>query len=380
MFKRKINSEILNKYSGFVFGPRQIGKSTFLKQAFPKSPYFDLLLATEYAKFATKPQTLREELSALASIQQPIIIDEIQKVPALLDEVHWMMTNHGWRFVLCGSSARKLKRGGYNLLGGRAVYLSMFPLTFTEIEGFDLLRALNHGLIPNHYFDEDPNLLHRSYIATYLKEEIAAEAVVRNVPAFAKFLEASIFSNGEIPVYKNIAQDTGVNANTIKDYFQILEDTLLARFCPAFQKRPKRRVIESPKFYFFDVGLAGALIKRGQIEWGGESFGKAFEHFIFMELVAYSHYSGKEFPVNYWRTTSQLEVDFILGDHEVALEVKGTPAAKDKHFKGLKAFADEYKTRRSIVVSLDDKPRQVGDFLVLPWRDFLMRLWAGEII
>lgn len=380
MFKRKLNTDLLNKYSGFVFGPRQIGKSTFLKQKFPNSPYFDLLLATEYAKLASAPQILREELSALPHINQPIVIDEIQKVPALLDEVQWMITNRGWRFVLCGSSARKLKRGGYNLLGGRAIELNMFPLVSAEIDGFDLLRALNHGLIPNHYLDDNPGMLHKSYVATYLKEEIAAEALVRNVPAFAKFLEASVFSNGEIPVYKNIAQDTGVSATTIKEYFQILEDTLLGRFCPAFQKRPKRRVIESPKFYFFDVGVAGALLKRGRVEYGGESFGKAFEHFIFTELTAYSHYSGKDFPVSYWRTTSQLEVDFILGDHEVALEIKGTPAVKDKHFKGLKAFADEYKTRRAIVVSLDERPRQAGDYLVLPWRDFLARLWTGEII
>lgn len=380
MYKRIITIPDRSDESYFLWGPRQTGKSTLLHERFPQAIYYDLLLADEFERLSRDPTLVRAELLASEQRDSPVIIDEVQLIPALLGEVQWLITNHQIFFILCGSSPRKLKRTAANLLGGRALKLELFPLVYPEIDDFDLLRALNHGLMPRHYINDDPKLLLQAYIGTYLKEEISAEAVVRNLPAFSRFLEAAAFSNGSIPVFKNIAQDCGVSPPTVREYFQILEDTLIGKFLPAFQKRPKRRVYQSPKFYFFDLGIVNYLLKRGRIEMGSEMFGHVFEHFIYQELMAYAHYSGREIPLSYWRTTSKFEVDFILGDHEVAVEVKGTPEAKRQHVKGLKAFGEEYKTKQRIIVSLDKNPRQMNDVLILPWKDFLDRLWSGSII
>lgn len=380
MYKRSQTLSGLGKHSCFLWGARQTGKSTLLKILFPDSPYYDLLLADEYGRLRRRSSLLREELLAQPPGEKPVIIDEAQKIPELLDEVQWLIVNRRCRFVLCGSSARKLKRSGGNLLGGRALRYELFPLAYPEIPDFDLTRALNNGLLPNHYQAENPRRLLEAYVGDYLKEEIAAEALLRNIPAFSCFLESASFSNGELVNYHNIAAECGVSAPTIKQYFQILEDTLIARTIPPFRKRPKRRVIQAPRFYFFDVGLANYLLKRGKITPGSEAFGKAFEHFIYQELAAHSHYSGLGYPIAYWRTSSQLEVDFILGDHQTAIEVKATPQAVSHHWKGLKAFQDEYKTKRSILVSLDAKPREVEGVSILPWEVFLKRLWAGDVI
>jgi predicted AAA+ superfamily ATPase len=226
----------------------------------------------------------------------------------------------------------------------------------------------------------NPGRLLSAYIGSYLKDEIQAEAKIRNINSFSRFLEAAAFSNGEIVNYSNIATDCGVSAPTIKEYFQILEDTLTGRFLPSFQKKPKRRVILASKFYYFDVGLTNFLLKRGRIAAGSESFGKAFEHFVYQELYAYCRYSGLDYPLSYWRTTSGSEVDFVLGDHEVAVEVKATSVASARHFKGLKSFSDEYTVKKMILVSTDPDPRQIDRITVLPWKVFLDKLWGGEII
>ena len=351
-----------------------------LKEHFPNSPRYDLLLSDQFRRLSARPSLLREELLAAPPGRTPVVIDEVQKIPELMDEVQWLIVNHRMRFILCGSSARKLKRSGANLLGGRALRYELFPLAYPEIHDFDLMRALNHGLLPRHYLAAKPEGLLASYVGDYLKEEVAAEALTRNIPAFGRFLESAAFSNGEVVNFQNIAAECGVSPPTAKQYFEILEDTLIARFVPSFRKRPKRRVIQAPKFYFFDVGLGNFLLKRSRVAPRSESFGKAFEHFIYQELAAHSHYSGLHYRISYWRTASQLEIDFVLGDHQVALEVKGTEQAAPHHLRGLKAFGEEYKTKHSIVVSLDPKPRLVNGVTVLPWEIFLKRLWAGEII
>lgn len=379
MYNREQQLVGRGKNSCFLWGPRQTGKSTLLAELFPNSLRYDLLLSAEYARLRTRPSLLREELLADQG-RAAVVIDEVQKIPELLDEIQWLIVNRGVQFVLCGSSARKLKRSGTNLLGGRALRYELFPLVSAEIPDFDLMRALNHGLLPRHYEAEEPRRLIEAYIGDYLREEIAAEALTRNVPAFGRFLESAAFSNGEIVNYQNIASECGVSAPTAKQYFQILEDTLIGRSIPAFQRRPKRRVVLSPRFYFFDLGLANFLLKRGAIVPRNETFGKAFEHFIYQEIVAHSHYSGLNYPIAYWRTASQLEVDFVLGDHEVAVEVKGTEQAGSQHLKGLKAFREEYRTKHSIVVSLDPRPRLVDGITILPWAIFLRRLWAGELL
>ncbi len=379
MYKRLQQFRGLGTESCFLWGPRQSGKSTLLKMLFQNSPYYDLLLSDEFERLNRKPSLLREEL--LADYPScPVIIDEVQKIPQLLDEIQWLIVNKKIQFILCGSSARKLKRGSGNLLGGRAIRYELFPLVSQEITNFDLMQALNHGLLPKHYLSDHSELLGRSYVGDYLKEEIAAEALTRNVPAFARFLEAASFSNGEVVNFINIARECGVSGPTVKEYFQILVDTLLARFVPAFQKKPKRRVIQAPKFYLFDVGIANALLKRGNIAQGSEIFGRAFEHFILQEIIAHSHYSGLEYSVSYWRTASGFEVDFILGDRDVALEVKGVSEVHSQHLRSINAFQEEYKPKKTIIVSLDAKPRVVDGITIMPWKNFLGDLWTGLII
>jgi predicted AAA+ superfamily ATPase len=361
----------------FFWGARQTGKSTLLKKLYPKALLFDLLLSDVYKRLLTNPEYLRETI--LAQDKKIVIIDEIQRIPILLNEVHWLIVNHNIQFILSGSSPRKIIRSGENLLGGRALKYSLFPLTSAEIPNFDLERALNNGLLPRHYLSENPKRLIASYIGNYLQDEIVAEAKIRNVDVFAKFLNAAAFSQSEIVNFTSIATDCGVSATTIKEYFQILEDTLLGYFIPVFQKKPKRRVIKAPKFYFFDLGIVNSLLNRGKIEKGSELFGHAFESFIFQELIAHRHYSGVEYKISYWRTASQIEVDFILGDHEVAIEVKSSNLISSKHLSGLKAFREEYEVKKSIIICNEPIPRIMNDILILPWNIFLERLWDGKI-
>lgn len=379
MLIRRQSFKNCGKESCFLWGARQTGKSTLLKFLYPESLYFDLLLSDEYERLLRRPSLLREIIEG-SDISSPVIVDEIQRLPELLNEVHWLIENRGIRFILSGSSPRKILRSGGNLLGGRALRYELHPLVSAEIPDFDLIKALNNGLLPRHYLSNNPGKLLSAYIGNYLRDEIITEARIRNITSFSRFLEAAAFSNGEMVNYSNIAADCGVSSPTVREYFQILEDTLTGHFLPSFQKNPKRRVINAPRFYFFDVGIAGYLIKRGRIDYGSEAFGKAFEHFIYQEIIAHSHYSDLNYPVSYWRTTSQLEVDFILGDHETAIEVKSTNMVNPRHLKGLKSFSEEYKVKRSIVVSTDPHPRRIDDIMILPWKMFLEELWAGKIV
>jgi len=379
MYIRKQNFQETGQESFFLWGARQTGKSTLLKELFPDTLWFDLLLSNVYERLQRNPSQLREII--LADLKkQPVIIDEIQLIPALLNEVQWLITNQKVRFILCGSSPRKILRSGSNLLGGRALRCELYPLIYHEIHDFDLIRALNHGLLPRHYISANPAKLISAYIGSYLRDEIRAEARIRKITSFSSFLEAAAFSNGEMVNYSNIATDCGISVPTVREYFQILEDTLIGRFLPAFQKKPKRRVIKAPRFYYFDIGIANYLLKRTSILQGSETFGKAFEHFIYHELFSHSRYSGIHYPIYYWLTTSDIEVDFILGDHEVAVEVKATEQVNQRHLKGLNSFAEDYQVRNLILVSNDPVPRRIDEISILPWRVFLDRLWAGEII
>lgn len=379
MFLRKQILEGSGNESLFLWGARQTGKSTLLKILFPEATYFDLLQSDVFERYQKSPSQFREVILATSS-GATVIVDEIQKIPSLLDEIHWLIVHHQTRFILSGSSPRKIIRSGANLLGGRALRYELYPLIYVEIPDFDLHSALNKGLLPRHYLADNSKKLISAYIGSYLRDEIIAEAKIRNIGAFTKFLEVAAFSNGEMVNYSNIASECGVSSTTVKEYFQILEDTLIGRFLPSFQKKPKRRVILAPKFYYFDVGIANYLLKRGQIEIGSEAFGSAFEHFIYQELYAHSKYSDLDYAISYWRTTSQIEVDFILGDHEVAIEVKGTTNVQTRHLKGLRSFSEEYEVQQLIVVSNDPVARIIGDVTVLPWKQFLQKLWDGAII
>ncbi|MBW6491287.1 MAG: DUF4143 domain-containing protein [Lentimicrobium sp.] len=379
MYFRKQRLEGSANESLFLWGARQTGKSTLLKELFPDSLWFDLLLSDVFERLHKSPSQLREIVIATQP-DKPVVIDEIQKIPALLNEVHWLIENQHARFILSGSSPRRIIRSETNLLGGRALRYELYPLISDEIPGFDLIRALNNGLLPRHYLSDNPKQMISAYIGNYLKDEIMAEVRIRKLANFSRFLEVVAFSNGEMVNYTNIASECGVSAPTVREYFQILEDTLTGRFLPSFQKKPKRRVILAPKFYFFDVGIVNYLLKRGKIEMGSEAFGHAFEHFIYQEIYAHSNYSGLQYPIHYWHTASHLEVDLILGDHEVAIEIKSTQNATPRQINGLKSFAEEYQVNKLLLITNDPFPRQMGPVLVLPWQIFLQKLWGGEII
>lgn len=384
MYNRILAADPLQRETCFLWGPRQSGKSTLLRRLFPKAPTYDLLLAQEYRRLSARPALFREECEALGWTGEtqpwPIIVDEVQKVPDLLDEVHALISRRGLRFILTGSSPRKLLRGGGNLLGGRAIRRELFPLVSAEVPHFDLQRALEHGLLPPHYTSDDPTERLAAYVGDYLKEEVLSEALTRNLPAFQRFLEVAALCNRQTVNYATIAREVGVAANTVRGYFEVLVDTLVATWLPAWRKRPKRRVIESPRFYFFDVGLVNDLAKRRTLAPGSASFGDAFEHFVFMELRAHASYRGKNYPLAYWRTTSGFEVDFVLGDAAIAIEAKSSETITDDHLRGLRAWREEHKSSRCIIVSRIARARTVDGIEVLPLNAFLRGLWSGEFL
>lgn len=371
--------QIINDESVFLFGARQTGKTTLLKKQFPNAIYFDLLQTDVLNRFRQRPALLRESLEQ-ANEGTLVIIDEIQQIPELLNEIHWLITNKQIRFILCGSSARKLKRQGVNTLGGRAVPQYLFPFVSCEIPDFNIDRAVNNGMIPRHYMKENPTSLLKAYVGVYLREEIQAESLVRNLTGFSRFLEIAAMTDGEIVNYLNIASDCGVSANTVKEYFQILEDTLVGYMIPAFTKKAKRKVVQSPRFYLFDVGVTNYLLGRTNLRRGTTDYGHAFEHIVIQELVAYLNYTDNPNKLSYWRTYTQVEVDVILGDAKVAIEIKSVEEVLPKHLKGLKSFADEHPDCRRIIVSLDRFNRVVDGIEHIYVYDFFKKLWSHDII
>ncbi|MCM8775949.1 MAG: AAA family ATPase [Candidatus Omnitrophica bacterium] len=383
LITRTLKIDLPARQSAFLWGPRKTGKTTLLKQTFPEALTFDLLNTDLCFTLIKSPWLLREQLLASppALLKQPVIIDEIQKVPALLDEVHKMIEEQGLRFILCGSSTRKLKRGCGNLLGGRAWRFELFPLTSQEVGKINLLKICNNGLVPAHYLQEDAARSLTAYVRDYLKEEVFNEGLTRNIPAFSRFFDAMAYSQGELLNYANIARDCGVDAKTVREYYQILVDTLVGQFVEPFKKRQDRGVIlRAPKFYLFDVGVAGAIAGRRVLEERGEAFGKALEHFILMEITAYRAYCEKNFTINFWRTKTGLEVDFVLGAGAVAVEVKGTSRIDRRDLRPIQSFIEAYRPQRAFVISNEKASRSVDGVLIQPWREFLKHLWQGEVI
>jgi predicted AAA+ superfamily ATPase len=381
MFKRKLNLEREQPETFFLWGPRQTGKTTLLKSVFKDSLWLDLLKSDQYRKYMQSPNILREIVQADSTIKH-VVIDEIQKVPDLLDEIHWLLENTKVNFALCGSSARKIKRGHANLLGGRAIRYELRGLSAVELaEEFDLVRLLNNGYLPRHYLAKNPRRLINSYVSDYLKEEIAAEGLVRNLPGFADFLGSAALSDGEIVNFSTIARDCGVSSKTVKSYFEILEDTLLASFLPVYRKKMKRRTIQAPKFYFSDIGVVNYLCKRGTLEPGSELFGKAFENWVYHELQTYNAYAESFARISYWRLASGIEVDFIIDDFSVAIEAKATPKVKTDYLKGLRQLEQETDLcQQKIVVCLEPIRRQTDDgILILPYQEFIRDLWQGDL-
>ena len=380
MLERILKLEEAKTDSLFLWGSRQTGKSTLLKMLFLDAHVYDLLKSDVRMALQLRPSQLREECELLDD-GELIIIDEVQKVPALLDEVHWLIENKKQRFILSGSSARKLRRNGANLLGGRALRQTLFPLVSDEIPEFDLNRALNHGMLPRHYLMENPTMRVQAYIGDYLQQEIVEEAIVRRLDAFTRFLQVAALSNSEIVNYTNIAQDCGVSSKTVKEYFSILEETMLGFFLPSYTKVVKRRVIQSPKFYYFDVAIPNHLLHRIPLQPGTDVYGHALEHLVIQELRAFMSYRQPLKSLTYWHTLdNKYEVDAVLGDAEVAIEVKSSKNIGSHDTKGLKAFSEEYPEANLYLLSLEDRPRKFNGVEVWPVEQFFKRLWDGKII
>lgn len=379
-FKRTLDlGAVLETKSCFLFGPRQSGKSTLIRQQFPTAQYYNLLETDTLATLGSNPSLLRKQNSSIGSL---IIIDEFQKLPGLLDEVHAMIESSKTRFLLSGSSSRKLKRTGVNLLGGRARNRNLHPLVFDEMihhpeSGFDLQKVINRGTIPSIYTSDSPEEDLRSYCGTYLQNEIAAEALVRSLPAFGRFLRVAANCDGQLMKYTQIGSDAGVPKSTVIEYFKILEETFIGSELAPYLKTEKRKPIESKKFYFFDCGVARSLRGEGPTEFGTVQSGILFENYIHHELRTFCDY-GRAERLNYWRSTSDFEVDFIL-DEKIAIEVKAKRFLSGRDFKGLQALAEERKMKKFYLVSLTERSYREGEIEVLTVNDFLTRLWAGEL-
>lgn len=363
---------LLRGKSHFLFGPRQTGKSSLIRRQLRGVPVYNLLDTGTFLLLSQNPGRLGEEIGPGDTI---VVIDEIQRLPILLNEVQLLVEERGIRFLLTGSSARKLRRGGVNLLGGRARTTYMHPLTSAELgERFDLGRILHRGLLPSIYLSDDPDADLAAYAGTYFHEEIVAEGAARNIPAFSRFLKVAALCSGTMINFTNVASDAQVPRTTIHEYFEILRDTLIVHEIPAWRKSAKREPIRTSKYYFFDVGVAGHLQGRKPAPRTRE-YGEAFETFIMQELVAYRDYRAGE-TVSYWRSTSGFEVDFILGDH-TAIEVKAKENVSADDLKSLRALAEEKKLKRHLCVSMEPRKRRVGDISLLPFREFLKELWGG---
>lgn len=363
----------LQKKSHFLFGPRQTGKTFLIRHVLRQARVYDLLDSSVYLALSQRPSRLAEELSPQDEL---VVIDEVQRLPDLLNEVHRLIEERGVRFLLTGSSARKLRRGGVNLLGGRARTRYLHPLTYRELGAhFHLTRAIERGLLPSMYFSEDPQADLEAYTGTYLQQEIVAEGATRNAPAFSRFLRVAALCNATRVNFTNIANDAQVPRTTVYEYFEILKDTLLLHEIPAWRLSKKRKPLVSSKYYFFDVGVVSALQGR-LVKPGTPEFGAAFETWLLHELMAWRDYVSGD-SVTYWRSTSGFEVDFILGDH-TAVEVKAKDTVSAQDLRSLRALAEEKQLKRYLCVSLDSRRRQADKITILPYRQFLDALWNGE--
>jgi predicted AAA+ superfamily ATPase len=373
---RKLDiASVVAKKSCFLFGPRQCGKSSLVRKTLPDAHILDLLSGDTYTRLSRNPGYIEE----ICRDSRPIVIDEIQKLPILLDEVHRLIETKGMKFLLTGSSARKLRKSGVNLLGGRARVRHLHPFSAAELgDKFNLNYALNNGLIPGIWDSDDPEEDLAGYVSLYLEQEIMAEGATRNLPAFSRFLEVAALSNGEQINYQSISSDAQVPRSTIQEYFKILKDTLIATEVPVWKKGRSRKTVETSKFYLFDTGVTRRLQGRKSIVRGTPEYGYAFESWIMHELSAYLSACRRDSEISYWRTRTNLEVDFIVNG-EIAIETKTTRNVVRDDLKGLRAIAEEGSFRQRIVVSDEPLEREVEGVLILPWRVFIDRLWAGEL-
>jgi uncharacterized protein len=385
MYDRVFNiSKLLEHRSVFLFGPRQVGKSTFLQLTFPGIKYFNLLKADTFSLISGRPESIRQSLTEADRI---VIIDEVQKLPLLLDEVQAVLLERpDVRFILTGSSARKLKRGGANLLAGRALVQRVHPLSYPEMRShfsdFNSLHLLrcNRGGLPPIVDSPFPEEDLRAYVGTYLQEEILSEGLSRGIESFARFLQVVATTNGQQINFTSVANDVGVSPRIIKSYYTILEDTLIGHLLPSYQKTVKRKTVASPKFYLFDIGITNELLRRGRVSIGNDSYGNILEHLIFLELRTFLDYHRRREELTYWRSRSQIEVDFLIGD-DIALEVKSSGRIAPKDERGLLALGEEIPKLRKILVCHEPLRRKLDSGIeVIPLNEFFEDLWNGEIL
>jgi predicted AAA+ superfamily ATPase len=370
----------LKDKSILMLGPRRTGKSLFIQQQVRPDLYFNLLETESFSKLAYDPSLLKKEIKKDTKI---ICIDEIQKLPNLMDEVHSLIeSNKQIRFILTGSSAKKLKTSHTSLMAGRARQLFFLPFCYPEVKNkdFKLNRFLQYGGMPDAYLSKNPWEELKDYSGAYLTEEIQASSFVRKIENFARFLEFAALSSGHILNFESLANDAFMPARTIKDYYQLLEETLVGYNLRPMRKSGNRKEVSTSKFYFFDLGVLNSFIKRKNLIEGSKEFGDLFEHFIFLELKAYQLLNRKDWDLEFWRTYQQDEVDFIINKGEVLIEVKSAKAYKNEYARGIKKFQELYKTRRSIVVCRADNKQNIDGIEVYPWKNFLEELWAGEIV
>ena len=370
--------QLMDKKSHFLFGPRATGKSSLIKHDLGNQALIiDLLHSATYMRLMGNPSQLE---SMIALNERPfVVIDEIQRIPELLNEVHRLIENRQTRFLLTGSSARKLKRQGVNLLAGRARQAELFPLSYHEFTNFNLFHYLQYGGLPMVVLSDEPEEDLDAYVHTYLEEEIKAEALVKNLPAFSRFLQLSALTSGTTLNFTSIASDAGVSSMTLREYYQILEDSFLGFSVLPWRYSIKRKAIATARFYYFDTGVKNRLAGIHAIPDQTDLFGQAFEHFIAMELRAYISYFRKKLPLCFWRTSDGHGVDFIIGDR-VAIEVKAAKKISSKHLKGLRYLMEENKIEKYYMVSQDPIALKEEGIHILPWENFLKRLWDGEII
>lgn len=373
---------ILSSRSLFLFGPRKTGKSSYIKNQLSGMEIaltWNLLDGRLRLRLLSDPSLLRQEVEVRNLRDCLVVIDEIQKCPQLLDEVHYLIEERNIRFLLTGSSARKLRRSGVNLLGGRAGQRHLHPFNFKEVgnhESYNLPFIFEHGLVPSLFLSDDIEEDLAAYVDTYLTEEIAAEGVARNIPAFARFLTVAALTNSQLLNFTNIASDSQVPVQTVRQWYQVLEDTLLGYQLEPFAGSHKRKAIVTPKFYFFDIAIARALRSSVVPQENTVEFGEYFEQLVCMELKSWMDTTRLHKKLTFWRSTSNMEVDFCI-DRELAIEVKASRSITEKHLKGLRALREENIFRRYIVVCQEEHPRLMDGIEILPWKYFFQRLWEG---
>ena len=379
----QINSK-LEKKSLFLFGPRQTGKSSYIKKQLKEPQLSWSLLDNElYRDLSMRPSLLRNTLKARKINEGVVVLDEIQRLPDLLNEVHMLIEETNIHFLLTGSSARKLKKKGVNLLGGRASRLTFHPLVWPEIKDFDpsLDKILKSGLLPAAFTSDDYESLLSDYTGLYVKEEIEAEREVKNLPPFWEFLRIVAALSGEITNYENVARDVGISGVSVREWYNILVDTLIGFEVPPYRKTKMRKPNATSKFYLFDVGVTRKLQGLSAIEEGTSEFGRYFENYIATEIRSWLDYSGLDKEgLSYWHALSGQEVDFIIKE-KIAIEVKATKRVSPRDLKGLQALMEEGLIEKYILVCRTDYPELLDNgILILPYKDFLSDLWSGKII